>query len=352
MGTPASGDQDLLLALLTYRVLVTSQLARLTGRSTAVIRRRLREYLIGDQSLVVALDGGSASDQKAYALSPRGFDMMAAQLGLDPSRVPFSRKPPSGPASPLFRHLKLSNDVSIAFTLACGADSPVELVQTLPEWEMDPDPHRRRSKKPWERFVISERLEDTESRERVHVLRPDLVVLLAPRVDPKARVACYLEADRATVSVNGVINEKILAYWHLFIRRGFWREEYKAAAMRVLFVVGATRTDQRVRSIQGALREFCRRHLERHECFRAQVRQATKAGGGTPVDLPPISSFAGCFRFARWEDLCGQDILHAPVWQDSAGERLCFFRGVSPAETPGSIDLSPEPPATLSLVQP
>lgn len=350
MGTPANGDQDLLLALLTYRVLVSSQLACLTHRSTAVIRRRLREYLIGDQGLVIALDGGSASDQKAYALSPKGFDMMAAQLGQDPSRLPFSRKPPSGPASPLFRHLKLSNDVSIAFTLACNADSPVELVRAFPEWEMDPEPLRRRSKKPWERFVVSECLEDIDGRDRFHVLRPDLVLILAPRNDPKARVACYLEADRATVSVNGVINEKLRAYWHLFLRRGFTR--YCSVAMRVLFVVGSTRTEQRVNSIRGAVREFCRHNHDRHERFRAQVRQVTKTDSGAQVDLPPISSFAACFRFARWEDLRGQDILHAPVWQDGAGQRVPFFRGPSPAEAPGSIVPSPESPATLSLAQP
>jgi hypothetical protein len=350
MGTPASGDQDLLLALLTYRVLLSSQLGRLTQRSAAVIRRRLREYLIGEQGLVLALDGGSASDQKAYALSPKGFDMMAAQLGLDPSRVPFSRRPPSGPASPLFRHLKLSNDVSIAFTLACTAGSPVELVRAIPEWEMDRDPLRRRSKKPWERFEISERLEDLDGGERVLVLRPDLVLILAPRNDPKARVAAYVEADRATVSVNGVINEKLRAYWHLFIRRGF-KQRYEAAAMRVLFVVGATRTEQRIHSIQGAVREFCRHHQDRHERFRAQVRQVTKVESGSRTDLPPISSFAGCFRFARWEDLCGQDILHAPGWQDSAGQHLPFFRGPSEAEPPASTDPSADPSVTLSVVQ-
>ncbi len=349
MGTPASGDQDILLALLTYRVLLSSQLGRLTGRSAAVIRRRLREYLISELGLVIALDGGGASDQKAYALSPKGFDMMAAQLGLDPSRVPFSRRPPSGPASPLFRHLKLSNDVSIAFTLACNADSPVDLVRTIPEWEMDSDPLRRRSKKPWERFVISERLEDIDGGDRIHVLRPDLVLLLAPRSDPKAGVACYLEADRATVSVNGVINGKLRAYWHVFLRRGF-KHRYEAAAMRVLFVVGATRTEQRIHSIRGAIREFCRHNHDRHERFRAQVQQAAKAGSGSQVELPPISSFAGCFRFARWEDLCGHDILHTPVWQDSAGQHLPFFRGPSAAEAPGPAGPSAELLTILSVV--
>lgn len=341
MGIPAAGDQEILLGLLKYRVLTSGQLGRLSGRSPEVIRRRLRGYLIGELEAVIALEGGSAADQKAYALSRKGFDMMAAQLGLDPSRVPFSRKPPVGPSSPLFRHTRLSNDVAIAFCQACDkAGSPVEMVRTIPEWEMDGDPRRRRSKKPWERFVISECLPDIEHPERFHVLRPDLVMNLAPRRHPGSRVAAYLEADRATVSVSGVIMEKLRGYWHLFLRRGFMR--YGAVTMRVLFVVGSTRTDQRLRSIQQALSEFCRRHAERHELYRTQCRQAAERQGEAEArfELPPISSFAACFRFARWEDLSEVDILSAPVWQDNSGQRLPFFRGYGSREAS-----APMPPA-------
>lgn len=339
MGTPATGDQDITLALLKYRVLTSGQLARLTGRSPAVIRRRLRHYLIPDLGVVMALEGGSAADQKAYALSPKGFDMMAEQLGLEPSRLPFSRKPPCGPASPFFRHLKLSNDVAIAFSEACARPgSPVEMLLMCPEWEMDPDPKRRRSKKPWERFVISECLLDLDQPDRTHVLRPDLVLTLAPRRDPQSRVAVYLEADRATVSVTSVITEKLRAYWHLYLRHGFAR--YGAVTMRVLFVVGATRTEQRVQSIQRALGDFCQRHEARHEQYRAQYRQLLEQRGVAKekADFPPIAGFAACFRFARWEDLAEVDILSAPVWQDASGQRLPFFRGYA------SKDLAPHPP--------
>lgn len=338
MGTPATGDQDITLALLEYRVLTSGQLARITGRSPAVIRRRLRNYLIPDLGAVMVLEGGSATDQKAYALTPKGFDLMAAQLGIDPAQLPFSRKPPCGPASPFFRHLKLSNDVAIAFSQACAQPgSPVEMLLMCPEWEMDPDPKRRRSKKPWERFVISESLPDLDRSDRHYVLRPDLVLTLAPRRDPQSRVAVYLEADRATVGVSSVIVEKIRAYWHLYLRHGFAR--YGAVTMRVLFVVGNVRTDQRVQSIQRALEDFCRHHEARHEQYRVQYRQALEARGRAPkTEFPPISAFAACFRFARWEDLAEVDILSAPVWQDAAGQRLPFFRGY------GSQDLAPTAP--------
>jgi hypothetical protein len=341
MGTPATGDQEILLGLLKYRVLTSGQLARLTGRSPAVIRRRLRSYLIPDLGVVMALEGGSAVDQKAYALSPKGFDLMATELGLDPSRLPFSRKPPCGPASPFFRHLKLSNDVAIAFSQACAKPgSPVEMLLLCPEWEMDPDPKRRRSKNPAERFAICESLPDLDHSDRTHVLRPDLVLVLAPRRDPESRVAVYLEADRATVSVSGVITQKLLAYWHLYLRRGF-DKRCDAVTMRVLFVVGSTRTEQRVQSIQRALGEFCQRHEARHELYRVQYRQALEQRGDVKAkaDFPPISAFAACFRFARWEDLAEVDILSAPVWQDAAGQRLPFFRGYG-AKDQASADLS------------
>jgi hypothetical protein len=342
----APGDDEILWALMEYRVLTSGQLAWLTGRSAAVIRRRIRKHLASEWNVVRLLLGGS-TDQNAYALSGEGFKMMAARAGLDPSRMPFSIKPPAGPGSPFFRHMKLSNDVWIFFRRACqNAGSPIELARAVPEWEMNPDPTKRRSKKPWERFVISERLQDIEDAQLIHVLRPDLVLVFAVKDQPGLRVASYLEADRATVSVRGVIVEKIRAYWHLFLRRGF--EHYGAVAMRVLFVVGDTRTEQRIRSVQDALGDFCRSHELHHERFRQQRLQAAapQARDHLAARMPPITAFSDCFRFARREDLSGVDILREPVWQDASAQRLPFFRGNGSA-----MQTDDSQSGTLSLVR-
>jgi len=342
MSMYAPGDEELLWALLEYRVLTSGQLAWLTGRSTAVIRRRMRKHLVSEAGVVRALIG-ARTDQKAYCLSKVGFAAMAQRAGLQPSQMPFSAKPPTGPASPFFRHMKLSNDIWIFFRRACQEpQSPVQLTLAIPEWEMSPDPTKRRSKKPWERFLISERLEDLSDPGRSHVLRPDLLLIFKTRQEPMVYVATYLEADRATVSVRGVIMQKLLVYWHLFLRRGF--ERHGAQGMRVLFVVGNTRTDQRVRSVQAALVEFCRQKAPDHEHFVQQRLEAVspEARERLARRLQPMSAFAGCFRFARRQNLNETNILRGQVWQDGRGQQMAFFRGQTAADDPKTAP-SPAP---------
>jgi hypothetical protein len=265
---------------------------------------------------------------------------MAGRAGLDPGKMPFSSRPPSGPGSPFYRHTKLINTTWIEFDLACSRpDSPVELVQALPEWEMSSgDPKLRRSKKPWEKFLISEQLEDIDDPQRRHVVRPDALFLLAPRSEPQLRVAAFLEADRATVS-SSVIMDKILGYWHIFLRRSF--ERWGALAMRVLFVVGSVRTDQRIGSMLTALGDFARRNEARHERFRRERLDAVSPSARVALEarLPNMESFVGCFRFCRTEDFAGRCIVTSPIWRTAAdGERVPFFRG--PAPEP---DTAPQP---------
>lgn len=332
MGTPASGDRDLMLALLQMRILTSSQLGLLTRRSAAVIRRRMRMHLIPDLEAVTALTGGGAADEKAYALTPKGFDMMAAEFGVDPARMPFSRRPPSGPGSPFYRHLRLTNDSWIAFHLACErSESPVQLVRAIPEWEMASDPKLRRSKKPWEKFIVSERVEDIDDGQHYHVVRPDAVFLFAPRGEPVLRVVAYLEADRATVSIKGPIHDKIRGYYHVFLRRSF--ERFGGVAMRVLFVVGSVRTDRRIDSVRSALHEFCARHEARHERFREERLKAADPSIRPHLEsrLPPIGAFASTFRLCRREDFLDRCILTEPIWRDASGERVPFYRGETPA---------------------
>lgn len=323
----APGDDALLHGLYVHRILTSSQLARKTGRSAPVVRRRMRKSLIPG-GLVAVCDSQSSADQNAYHLSKEGFAVMAAQSGTDPGKAPFSSRPPSGPGSPFFRHTKLTNSTWIEFELACSRPgSPVELVRALPEWEMASDPKKRRSKKPYERFVISERIEDVTDADQHHVVRPDGLFLFAPRDDSQLRVAAYLEADRATVSVSTAIAGKILGYWHVLLRRTFAR--WGAVAMRVCFVVDSVKTDQRLMSIITALGDFRRRNMERHEQFRTERLKAALPSGRATLEarLPTMDTFVGCFRLCRWQDFIDADILTDPIWLNADGERVPFYRG-------------------------
>jgi hypothetical protein len=215
MAQLAAGDEAILQALFLYRVLTSSQLARATERSSAVVRRRMSRFLV-PTGLATALDGGPTTEEKAYALGPEGVAMFSERLGLSPERLPFSARPPAGPGSVFFRHLRLTNDVLIAFAAATREpDSPMTLVEMIPEWTMVADVLKRRSKRHHERFVLSEAIADLENGAKVHLFRPDALIVLAPKDDPGMRAALYVEADRATeFIVRGPIEAKIEAYYH------------------------------------------------------------------------------------------------------------------------------------------
>lgn len=337
----APGDDDLMAALFEHRILTTGQLARKTGRSAPVVRRRMRRRLVPD-GLVAVHAGGGSTAQQAYSLKRPGFELMAARAGTDPGRAPFSSRPPSGPGSPFFRHTALSNSTWIAIEGACSRPAaPVRLVRAVPEWEMHPDPERRRSRKPWERFIAAERLEDIDDPGSFRVVRPDAVFLIAPRREPELRVAAYLEADRMTCSVSGVVTGKIAGYWHIYLRRTFRR--WGAVAMRVLFVVGSSRSERRLGSLRTALADFARRNAARHERFvEARIGAAPpEARAKLRAAAPTMDAFVGCFRMCRREDFSGRDIVTDPVWSDADGRRIPLYRGPSatgagPAQAGGS----------------
>lgn len=337
----SEADLEILRALLEHRILTSGQLSLLLGRSSAVIRRAIRKRL-APEGLVPAMSG-SAMEQVAYCLTRKGLALLARMQGLDLGTLPFSAKPAAGPGSMFWQHTRLTNDVWIAFRRACLAGSPVRLMRAVPEWQMAADIRLRRSRRHWERFELSERLSDIREPGRYHFFRPDLGLVLEAGSTPGARVAAYVEADRATESISGPIRAKLEGFWHWFMRRGF--EAHEAHAMRVLFVVGNVRTDRRPAAIGQAVLEFCREHEEQHEKWRERsisgLRQASPALSQEILlhRFPPISSFAACFRFCRSEDFADADIALAPIWLTAAGEKVAFFRGQSLPQP--SLSLNP-----------
>jgi hypothetical protein len=322
----APGDESILQALLEYRVLESGQLALITGRSSAVIRRAIRRRL-ESEGLVLRLSGG-LGDQVAYCLSRNGLELMAGLRGLELGSLPFSAKAPAGPSSLMFRHTRLTNDVLIAFRKSCAGAEPVRLLAAVPEWHMHVDPRRRRGRKSWQRFALREMLEDIDEPRLVHSFRPDAMLLLEASSAPEAKAAAYLEADRCTESLSGPIQEKLHAYWHFFLRRGF--EQHGAQAMRVLFVIGSARTGRRVAAMGETVLDFCRRIEPRHEAFRFR----------SPYPIPLISALVSCFRFCRAEDFADADITLDPIWSTAGGEKVPLFRGPA-SRTEPSLSINP-----------
>lgn len=343
MGVPAPGDEAILFFLLRHGVLESGQLSRLTGRSSAVVRRRVRRYLAGELGLVKVLGGASAYEQTAYCLSRKGFLYVAELQGRDVRSIPFSAGEPAGPGSLFYRHRRLTNNVWIELERRMNEPGcPLRLERAIPEWEMSPDPRKRsRKAKHWEKFVVSDRLADIDTPGVFHRVRPDARFIISPKDRSALRIVADLEADRASESTRGrVMSEKLMGYWHAFLRRSF--EDYGACALRVLFVLGNVRTVRRIDTLREALRELAEKNAGRHRRYQSAAlgtlisawREAHEGREPEGLELarlraraPSMEAFVGCFRFCLWEECLRANLLTDPIWRTVSGECVPFFRG-------------------------
>ncbi|MCA9797579.1 MAG: replication-relaxation family protein, partial [Candidatus Eremiobacteraeota bacterium] len=186
----ADGDGILLQRLYALRFATSGQLARSTGRSSQVIRRRLRKLAEAGFTLPLAR---SPTEQAAYALAEGGFEWIAHQRSVSVQDLPFSRKISQGKTQSFFwRHELLVGDIVIAFEQALNDHPRLGLPRVIREWELAD----RRARAHHRRFVLSERF-DVQGRPHVH--RPDACLLLEPKdAGPGIHVAAFVEADRAT----------------------------------------------------------------------------------------------------------------------------------------------------------
>lgn len=297
----ADGDPPLLESLFEHRFLSSGQLARLSGRSPQVIRRRMRKLIEG--AWVLALDR-RPTEEAVYALTPRGREWMAQQLGVEKAMLPIAGQVEANRSQTIFfRHELLVSDILIAFVRVLEEYPPLELKRMLREWELQ-DPKARAAHK---RYVLCERFE-VEGRTVVH--RPDACLLLRPiAAPPESVVAVFIEADRSTESMRR-IRRKLDAYY-LYWKRERFRAGLGAFGMRVCFVLGEAKTERRIRSMQQTLADFCTQRWSEDQEEDA-------------------SAFAGLFRFALGEAL-EQDLLQGPVWYRGLEEAPAPFVRVVPA---------------------
>ncbi|MFO0570198.1 MAG: replication-relaxation family protein [Polyangiaceae bacterium] len=293
--TFAAGDGAVLSSLGVYRYLTSGQLARRHGRSSQVIRRRIREYL-RPEGYVATLQR-HPTEEAAYALGPKGFEYVAHELGCSIADVPAPRNV-STVRGFFWKHTVLVNDIRITFDLVTSrSSSPIAVERTIAEWEIDPTSDRKAPH--YERFILSERLKGEDGAWRHH--RPDCLFLMrAKGAGADQLVAVFLEADRNTEAMRR-IRQKLEAYM-LYWRRGRFLEAFGAVAMRVLFVLDGVVDRTRIRSMQE------------------QLALLTRAHGAEGL------AFRRCFRFARKRDLDEKTALGERIWWDADDNARLFFQ--------------------------
>jgi hypothetical protein len=121
-------DEAVLLSLLKYQYLTTSQVRRLHFPSTQTAGRRLRRLRDGGYVLAVQVPG---VDEDVKMLSDRGAEVVAASLGVGREDLE-GVSPTESIAEARVRHSLIVGDFRIALTVACRASSRVKLLGFIP----------------------------------------------------------------------------------------------------------------------------------------------------------------------------------------------------------------------------
>lgn len=289
MGWNKEGDPKIIRVLFDYRFLQSGQIARLTGRSGPVIRRRIREIL-KPLGYVKELPR-EMKEEAVYALGREGFRYIAQSRKCSVGDLPYSRR--GTKVKPHYwRHILLINDTCIDFQLASVKQPNLELDQTIPEWWIV-KPKEKKGKK---KFFLWESPKDVKTG-RLFSFRPDAMFLCS--YPGGNRMAMFLEADMGTESVAKRIRYKFNAYRCYFDGR-YYSTKCHANYMCILFVLEDVKSDIRIRTMQRLLEKMAEELEDRNAEGRA--------------------SFIKYFRFTRSELVNPETILSEPIWQNYKGE--------------------------------
>ena len=296
-------DTVLLFALFSYRYLRSGQLAKLSGRSGQVVRRRMRELI--RLGYVVSLKRIPMCEM-VYALGPKGWEHVAKELDTQPSKLPYSRSTVKSAETLFLQHTLLTNDVRIAFDCALRDHDLVAMKRSVPEWELaNPE-----AKKPAEKYVLAEDLKlKNGSKKRTIRFRPDCMFILYPKQQgPQYAASLFLESDRGTESVAGRIREKYFSYMIYFQRCQYW-EKWKTGKMRVLFVIEDGHPATRIARMQEELRAIA-----------IELGDPDPEEGGNGK-----AAFVHSFRFCDASMLTEQSVIDEKIWTDWRGRDVALF---------------------------
>ncbi len=297
-------DTQLLFALFTYRYLRSGQLARLTGRSVQVIRRRMRALI--ELGHVVSLKRRPMCEELVYALGAKGWEHVAKELDTAPAKLPYSAVNAKSAETFFLQHTLLTNDIRISFDLGLRDHEHVSLKRAIPEWEFaNPE-----AKKPAERYLLAEDMKHRiNGRKRTVRFRPDALFLLYSKIQgPKYSAAFFLESDRSTESVTGKIREKYFSYMLYYQQCLYWKY-WKAGKLRCLFVVEGGNPNRRIAKMRDELQSI-----------------ADELGDSNPIEDEGKASFVHIFRFCDASLLNERTVIDEPIWTDWKGNRTTLFK--------------------------
>jgi hypothetical protein len=308
-------DTVLLFALFTYRYLRSGQLARLTGRSVQVVRRRMRELL--KLGYAVSLERQPMSEL-VYALGAKGWEHVAKELDTSPAKLPYSAINAKSAETIFLQHTLLTNDIRISFDLALRDHAHVSSRRAVPEWEIA-NPEARKAA---ERFALAEDMKHKiNGKKRTIRFRPDALFLLYPKAQgPQYSAALFLESDRSTESVAGKIREKYFSYMLYFQLCRYW-EVWKAGKMRCLFVIEGGNPNKRITKMRDELQTI-----------------AAELGDPNPVEGESKAAFVYIFRFCDASLLSEQSVIDQPIWTDWRGKPIALFKPTNPVASKAEDD--------------
>jgi hypothetical protein len=266
-------DEAVLLSLLKYRYLTTSQVRRLHFPSAQTAGRRLRRLRDGGYIVAMQVPG---VDEDVKMLSDRGTEAVAATLGVTRGDLECA-SPPEPSAEAGVRQWLAVGDFRIALTVACRASSRVKMLGFIPG-------HYNTGSEQPQRLVHHVLIDRYDGRTRI-AHDPDAVFAL------DVASACrlfFLEFDRAiSPDMNDARSFAHLVDFYENLRTSGAFQRYldlmeipdRAAIVRVLVVAP---TDARARRL---------------------VAYATS--------LPPVRRLTGLFWIASRSVLKDTDILNA-----------------------------------------
>lgn len=243
-------DHDLLVSLLKYRYLSTSQLRRMHFPSTQTAARRVR--LLAAAGYLSTFRTPATPDRIA-TLSRIGAETVAERLSVSMADLGWDGRRQKPKDYLFLQHFLAASDFRIALTEACTQNADVELLGFLPEHLVEPTP--KGAVRKYIRDVI---VDATDHRQKIgHT--PDSVFAL--RRAGKAALF-FLEVDRATTPLSnpdrGVL-KMVRFYLSLLTSDAYQRyrldfsvtEPFKA--FRVLTVVPTAERLRNIRQLCGRI---------------------------------------------------------------------------------------------------
>ncbi|MBL8163271.1 MAG: replication-relaxation family protein [Anaerolineae bacterium] len=244
-----------------YRALLGNQIEALFfgSRSTAQYRlSRLFQHEFLERHFLTVVSGGPGSSPTVYTLGKRGAQVLIDTLGYEQNALRLPKK--AGFAWGFLEHLLKINDVRVAVTLACRAQSwALETWWDEPIFRANPD-------------HIT--LTDKRGTSHKKPVLPDGYFCL--RV-PQGMARFFLEVDRGS-EPHSVFRPQVQVY-EAYIRSGQYQARFAAKSLRVLIV---TTTARRL----------------------ANLKAVTKQAGGDRK-----------YWFSTFAELTPETVLTAPIWQ-------------------------------------